>query len=165
MSEEKCFIQCLMLWTIFIPNVSLYILKCYLLEDIATATQDYVHRYLKSKSYRRAICGLDTIQMWSYLSRWLRKAKDLKIQPANFLGESFFPLCTRYEASEIIRPCENITSTLFSALYYGNYPKAQCLRLFFFKKKNNQNQVLESLDYVSTLLFFFFCLKSPQKRK
>lgn len=63
MSEEKCFIQCLMLGAIFIPNVSLYILKYYLLGDTATATQDYVLHHLKPNSHRRAVSGLDTIQL------------------------------------------------------------------------------------------------------
>lgn len=77
MSEEKCFIQCLMLCAIFIPNVSLYILKRYLLEDVATAAQGCVYCHLKSKSSGRATCSLDTTQLW-LLVQVTQKPKTLK---------------------------------------------------------------------------------------
>lgn len=45
------------------------------------------------------------------------QAKDVKIQPANPLQESLFPLCTSYKAYEFVWPDKYTTSTLFSLLW------------------------------------------------
>lgn len=62
-----------------------------------------------------------------------------------------FPSVHRQKASEITWPDENTTSTLFSVLYYGNYPIAQLENFFFLNLL-----LLESLGFVSTSLFSSF---------
>lgn len=160
MSEEKCFIQCLMLWAIFIPNVSLYMVKYYLLGDTATATEDYVQHHLKPSSHRRDVSGLDTIQLWSYLSRWL-KLKTLKSSQQT-RSKKAFSLCA--QATKPMNSSDQTnTQPAPCFLCYGNQLIAQCLWLFvvflfcFFKSSPS--------EFLRLCYLFSFCLKTSLREK